>query len=193
MKAIGIIKAKHIVYCEICGSSLHRTANETVYENTDIEKSRAMKKVSEKLQKPYTCKVCKSIEKMKRQSYKPTSQIQLSLFDTPQPIQKVDEFEQMIKNAESTGQYQFPTVPPLSHQKAIVNESITFKEFYENDDCWRVEVAPGRFAIFDENEMIQKWNFIQIQRVHFKCALMVFEGKFKGINEALRKYSTEFN
>lgn len=59
--AIGQLKTKVTVYCEICGCSHTRNISEYVYENTESEKERAKKVIIEKAKKPYTCRICKSM------------------------------------------------------------------------------------------------------------------------------------
>lgn len=61
--AIGQLKAKVTVFCEICGCSHTRNISEYVYENTDDEKERAKSAIKTKASKKYTCSICKSITK----------------------------------------------------------------------------------------------------------------------------------
>ena len=62
MKAIGQLKTKKTVYCTICSSSLSRNLAINVYENTPEAIDLAKLKLTEKANKPYTCRICKSIE-----------------------------------------------------------------------------------------------------------------------------------
>ena len=55
----GILKVKKTVYCEVCSATYKRESKITVYENTDINE--AKKELTKKVNKKYTCKVCKSI------------------------------------------------------------------------------------------------------------------------------------
>ena len=61
--AIGQLKTKVTVYCEICSCSHTRSISEYVYENTEVEKERAKNAIKEKAAKKYTCSICKSITK----------------------------------------------------------------------------------------------------------------------------------
>jgi len=61
--AIGQLKAKVTVYCEICNCSHTRNISEYVYENTEAEKERAKIAIKAKASKKYTCSICKSITK----------------------------------------------------------------------------------------------------------------------------------
>jgi len=61
--AIGQLKTKVKVYCEICGCPHTRVISECIYENTEAEKERAKAEIKEKASKKYTCSICKSIVK----------------------------------------------------------------------------------------------------------------------------------
>lgn len=63
MKAIGMLKTKVTVYCEICNCSHVRNVSENIYENTEEEKERAKISIRNKAAKKYTCSICKSIIK----------------------------------------------------------------------------------------------------------------------------------
>ena len=60
-RAIGEIKTKVTIYCEVCGCSHRRNVKQAVYENTPESISTAKIKLTEKANKRYTCKICKSI------------------------------------------------------------------------------------------------------------------------------------
>lgn len=57
---IGQLKTKKIVYCTICSQSLTRKSSVFVYSQDELEN--AKKELTLKLNKKYTCKICKSIE-----------------------------------------------------------------------------------------------------------------------------------
>ena len=59
--AIGQLKTKVTVYCEICSCSHIRNISEYVYENTEADKERAKNALKAKASKKYTCSICKSI------------------------------------------------------------------------------------------------------------------------------------
>ena len=63
MNAIGQLKAKKTVYCTICNDSLNRNLVVNIFQNTPeaIEKSKS--ELTIKANKPYTCRICKSILK----------------------------------------------------------------------------------------------------------------------------------
>lgn len=63
MKAIGKLKAKKTVTCTVCCGKLNRSVSVNIYENTEAEKQEASKKLIEKANAPYTCRICKSILK----------------------------------------------------------------------------------------------------------------------------------
>lgn len=63
MKAIGQLKTKATAHCTICCSSLSRNLVVNVYENTPEAIGLAKLQLTEKANKPYTCRICKSIEK----------------------------------------------------------------------------------------------------------------------------------
>jgi DNA-directed RNA polymerase subunit RPC12/RpoP len=65
-EAIGIIKIKKAVWCEICGSKAIRQVSAIVLSGDDPEITKA--KLMEKIQKKYTCNVCKSIIKEAKKS-----------------------------------------------------------------------------------------------------------------------------
>ena len=60
---IGKLKTKVFVYCEICGCKHIRSITENIYENTEVDKERAVKLIKKKAAKKYTCSICKSIVK----------------------------------------------------------------------------------------------------------------------------------
>ena len=63
MKAIGQLKTKATAHCTICSSSLSRNLIVNVYENTPEAISAAKSELVLKANKPYTCRICKSILK----------------------------------------------------------------------------------------------------------------------------------
>jgi len=58
---IGYIKAKKTVYCSICKCKYTRVLNAPIYENTEEEVKKAKEELTEKTNKKYTCKICKSM------------------------------------------------------------------------------------------------------------------------------------
>ena len=62
MKAIGQLKSKVTLNCEICGCKTKRTVTANIFENTDMDKERAKNEIILKAKKKYTCRICKSIE-----------------------------------------------------------------------------------------------------------------------------------
>lgn len=65
--AIGSLKSKAKVYCEICGCSHTRQISEYIYENTETEINRVKEIMKAKATKEYTCSICKSIVKSVRE------------------------------------------------------------------------------------------------------------------------------
>jgi len=61
--AIGQLKVKNKVYCEVCGISHSRTLIEKIYENTAEAIELAKANLTGKATKKYTCNICKSILK----------------------------------------------------------------------------------------------------------------------------------
>ena len=61
MKAIGEIKLKVVVLCDICGCSHNRIIRQSLYENTEQAINEAKVKLIDKAKKKYTCQVCKII------------------------------------------------------------------------------------------------------------------------------------
>ena len=61
MKAIGQLKTKKKVYCTICNESLRRNIFVNIHQNTPEEINKAKLQLTEKANKKYTCRVCKSI------------------------------------------------------------------------------------------------------------------------------------
>lgn len=62
-QAIGLLKSKKKVTCTICTDSITRVMTEKVFSKNDSEVSRAKESLTKRLNKPYTCKVCKDIVK----------------------------------------------------------------------------------------------------------------------------------
>lgn len=63
MNAIGQFKAKKTVYCTICSDSLSRNLVVNVFQNTHEAIEKAKIELTVKSNKPYTCRICKSILK----------------------------------------------------------------------------------------------------------------------------------
>jgi len=59
--AIGELKTKANVYCDICGCKHTRIIKQAVYENTKEAIEDAKNKIKEKAKRPYICRICKSI------------------------------------------------------------------------------------------------------------------------------------
>lgn len=59
--AIGIIKTKKTVYCEICNCKHTRVSNVSVYNSNENEIKLAKEKALKNISKKYTCNICKSI------------------------------------------------------------------------------------------------------------------------------------
>lgn len=60
--AIGILKSKKKVFCEICGSSYNRNLKVSIYEHTENAIEKAKLKLTKKATAEYICKICKSIK-----------------------------------------------------------------------------------------------------------------------------------
>jgi len=58
---IGQIKTSKTVYCEVCGCSHKRNVKAFVYENTTESINKAKVELTSKINKEYTCRICKSI------------------------------------------------------------------------------------------------------------------------------------
>lgn len=63
MTPIGQIQTKATAYCTICNASTRRTLTALVYSREESALEQAKAEIREKAAKPYTCRVCKSIEK----------------------------------------------------------------------------------------------------------------------------------
>jgi len=59
--AIGMIKVKAIVYCEICGCNHTRVIKINIFKNTTEEIENAKKLATKRINNKYTCNICKSI------------------------------------------------------------------------------------------------------------------------------------
>ena len=59
--AIGIIKVKVKVYCEICNCTHTRVVKVKVYENTEKAITDAKIEARRRASAKYTCRICKSI------------------------------------------------------------------------------------------------------------------------------------
>lgn len=60
---IGQLKTKTTVNCTMCTSSLKRNVAIYVYENTPEAIKEAQFQLAQKIAKPYTCRICQSIQK----------------------------------------------------------------------------------------------------------------------------------
>lgn len=58
---IGMMKTKIAVYCEVCGQKHVRNIQVGLVANTDEAKETAKQECIRRAQKPYTCRICKSI------------------------------------------------------------------------------------------------------------------------------------
>ena len=63
MQAIGQLKSKKTVYCTICNDSLKRNLVVNIFQNTPEAIEAGKSELVLKANKPYTCKICKSILK----------------------------------------------------------------------------------------------------------------------------------
>ena len=63
---IGIFKGYKTVYCSVCGCRHRRNVKIAVHNENDIEKSRI--NISDRLNKKYTCNICKSILKENKEA-----------------------------------------------------------------------------------------------------------------------------
>jgi hypothetical protein len=63
MIPIGILKTTISKNCEICNYSKKITIKENIYENTEEAKEKAKKIIKAKINKSYTCNICKAIIK----------------------------------------------------------------------------------------------------------------------------------
>jgi recombinational DNA repair protein RecR len=59
--AIGELKTKVNVYCDICGQKHTRNIKQALYENTPEAITEAKNQITKKSKKLYTCRICKSI------------------------------------------------------------------------------------------------------------------------------------
>ena len=62
MQPIGQLKASKILYCTICSNKIKRTLKVNIYKNTDEEIQKSKIHLTEKINKEYTCRICKSIK-----------------------------------------------------------------------------------------------------------------------------------
>jgi hypothetical protein len=63
MEAIGVIKSKITVFCEICRDKRNRKIEVKIYHNTPQKIEEAKNEIKRRAAKKYTCKICKSILK----------------------------------------------------------------------------------------------------------------------------------
>lgn len=61
MQAIGQIQAKVTKCCTVCGSARRQTVAVKITEKTDEQVAKAKQEIANRIQKPYTCGICKSI------------------------------------------------------------------------------------------------------------------------------------
>jgi len=61
MKAIGQLKSKVTLNCEICGCKTKRVVTANLFVNTIADIERAKSEIILKAEKKYTCRICKSI------------------------------------------------------------------------------------------------------------------------------------
>ena len=91
-----------------------------------------------------------------------------------------------IKQAEATGQYQFPFTEGFC-KKAITDDDVSFQDFIDFDENWLAQIYLGQRYRYTFSEMEGIWGMILVQRTKLKAILMVVDGKCIGINQALRK------
>jgi len=60
---IGQIKSKVTVYCSVCGQKHTRILKSDIFENTEAEIEKVKTDLTEKAEKEYTCRICKTIIK----------------------------------------------------------------------------------------------------------------------------------
>ena len=61
MKATGMLKARVVFFCSVCGCSKRKNIYQNIFENSHEEIEKAKEIIMRKAAKKYTCKVCKSI------------------------------------------------------------------------------------------------------------------------------------
>lgn len=94
-----------------------------------------------------------------------------------------------VKQAEQTGQYHFPFSQNSFMANAVMDESLTFQDYISIEENWLAQVYLGKRYRYTLEEMKSSWNCILIQRKTLLSAIMVVEGKFKGINQGLRLFN----
>lgn len=94
-----------------------------------------------------------------------------------------------VKQAEQTGQYHFPFTKNSFVANAVMNELVTFQDYISIEDNWLAQMYLGKRYRYTLEEMKSSWNCILIQRKTLLSALMVVDGKFKGINQGLRLFN----
>jgi thioredoxin reductase len=62
-KAIGKLKTKTMVYCEVCNCRYKRVSSVTVYSTKRAVVEEAKAQLAKKAKKVYICKICKTIKK----------------------------------------------------------------------------------------------------------------------------------
>jgi len=90
-----------------------------------------------------------------------------------------------VKQAEKTGQYQFP-FKPSDAASSIMDETKTFEQYISNNENWFAQEYLGKRYKYTLDEMKSTWNCILVQRKYLQAALMVVDGKIIGINQGLR-------
>jgi hypothetical protein len=88
--------------------------------------------------------------------------------------------EQIIA-AEKTGQYQFPFLDG-DLANSVRNSELTFEQYISNEENWFSEKG-YKYTL---KEMQSAWSCVLVQRLKLEAALMVVNGKFKGINQGKR-------
>lgn len=94
-----------------------------------------------------------------------------------------------VKQAEQTGQYHFPFTQNSFMANAVMNELITFQDYISIEENWFAQMYLGKRYRYTLEEMKSSWDCILIQRKTLLSALMVVDGRFKGINQGLRLFN----
>ena len=95
------------------------------------------------------------------------------------------ELIKKIELVNSTGMYQFPFLPSFNAE-CIINENITYKEFFNHKESQYAKEYNGKKHKYTEKEKQSIWLCILDQRLRYRAIKLVIEGKFIAFNPALR-------
>lgn len=95
-----------------------------------------------------------------------------------------------INKANSIGMWTFP-FEAGQVAESIINDKITFEEFKTFEGAQYAEEYLGKRYKYSDIEIKSFWKVIEAQRIYFKAAMLVYNGKFIAINPALKSLGHE--